>query len=145
MPKNASIEEVSRNLHSAALHLLRYVRTQDSALGVGPAQLSALSVIVFGGPLSLNELAKAEQVRPPTMSRVVDALVKAGLVKRELNRSDRRSVTITATPKGISLMHEGRSLREKQLVNLLKPLAQSELEQLQRASEIIARTLTPQY
>src|SRR5713101_5614504 len=100
------MEEVSRKLHSAALHLMRYVRTQDTALGIGPAQLSALSVVVFGGPQSLNELAKAEQVRPPTMSRIVDALVKEALVKREVRASDRRAVTITATEKGTRLMHE---------------------------------------
>src|SRR5437899_12296238 len=92
-----SLDDVSRKLHSAALHLMRYVRTQDTALGVGPAQLSALSVVVFGGPHSLNELAKAEQVRPPTMSRAVDALVREGLVKRGVNPSDRRAITITST------------------------------------------------
>jgi len=136
-----SLDDVSRKLHSAALHLMRYVRTQDTALGIGPAQLSALSVIVFGGPESLNELAKAEQVRPPTMSRIVDALVKEGLVKREVNRSDRRAITITSTEKGTRLMHEGRSRREKQLINLLKNLSQSEVDQLDQASEIVMRAL----
>src|SRR5881397_1095303 len=109
------LEEVGRSLHSNAIHLLRHVRTEDSAMGIGPAQASALSIVVFGGPLTLNELAKAEQVRPPTMSRLVDALVKEGLVKREVNRSDRRAITITSTEKGTRLMHEGRSRREKQL------------------------------
>jgi DNA-binding MarR family transcriptional regulator len=58
-------------LHSAAIHLLRRVRQQDTASGVGPAQLSALSVLVFAGPKTLGDLAAAEQVKPPTMSRVV--------------------------------------------------------------------------
>ncbi len=132
-----SLEEVSRKLHSAALHLTRYVRTQDTALGIGPAQLSALSVVVFGGPRSLNELAKAEQVRPPTMSRIVDALVKDELVKREVNTSDRRAIIVTSTEKGARLMHEGRSRREKQLINLLKNLNTDEVDQLERASDII--------
>ncbi len=136
-----SLEEVSRKLHSAALHLMRYVRTQDTALGVGPSQLSALSVVVFGGPRSLNELAKAEQVRPPTMSRIVDALVKGGLVKREVNKSDRRAITITPTGKGTRLMHEGKSRREKQLITLLKNLEPSDLEHVDRASEILTKAL----
>ena len=64
-------------LHSAAIHLLRKVRAQDRSAGIGPAQLSALSVLVFGGPRSLKELADAEQVRPPTMSRIVVGLERA--------------------------------------------------------------------
>ncbi len=67
-------------LHSAAIHLLRRVRLQDAAAGVGPAQLSALSVLVFAGPKALGELAAAEQVKPPTMSRVVAGLKRSRLV-----------------------------------------------------------------
>src|SRR5881296_2709 len=141
MTRDLSLEEVGRSLHSNAIHLLRRLRAEDSAMGIGPAQASALSVVVFGGPLTLNELAKAEQVRPPTMSRIVDALVKEGLVKREVNRSDRRAITITSTEKGTRLMHEGRSRREKQLINLLKNLSQSEVDQLDQASEIVMRAL----
>ena len=137
-----SLEEVSRKLHSAALHLMRYVRTQDTAMDIGPAQASALSVIVFGGPRSLNELARSEQVRPPTMSRVVDALVKEGLVKREVDASDRRAVKITATEKGAQLMHEGRSRRERQLIKLLKTLNNKEVDELDRASDIITAALS---
>lgn len=141
MSRTRGNDETARKLHSAALHLMRYVRIQDTALGVPPAQLSALSVIVFGGKKSLNELAKAEQVRPPTMSRIVDALVRDGLVKREIDRTDRRSIAITATEKGTRIMHEGRNRREKQLLELIRPLSKEEVELLDRASEILARSL----
>jgi len=141
MSKPPSREETARKLHSTALHLMRYVRAQDIALGVPPAQLSALSVIVFGGKTSLSDLAKAEQVRPPTMSRIVDALVRDGLVKREIDKKDRRSVIITATDKGTRIMHEGRSRREKRLLDLLQPLRREEIELLDRASEILSKEL----
>lgn len=141
MTSNISIEDVGRSLHSAAIHLLRRVRTQDEALGVGPAQLSALSVVVFGGPISLNDLAKAELVKPPTMSRIIDALVKEGLVKRDVNKTDRRAIVISAMARGTSLMHEGRSRREQALVELLKPLKKSDLESLKKAVEIISKIL----
>ena len=141
MTANLAIEDVGRGLHSSAIHLLRRVRTQDEALGVGPAQLSALSVVVFAGPISLNDLAKAELVKPPTMSRIIDALVKEGLVKREVNKTDRRAVVISATARGTSLMHEGRSRREQVLVELLKPLKKSDLECLAKAVEIISKIL----
>lgn len=142
MSRPRDLEETSRKLHSAALHLMRYVRTQDTLLGVPPAQLSALSVIVFGGKKSLTDLARAEQVRPPTMSRIVDALVQDGLVKREADRKDRRSVALTATEKGVRIMHEGRSRRERQLVDLLKGLSRPEIDLLDRASEILAESLS---
>lgn len=141
MSKPPSREEVARRVHSAALHLMRYVRTQDTALGVPPAQLSALSVIVFGGKTSLSDLAKAEQVRPPTMSRIIDALVRDGLVRRETDKTDRRSIIITATEKGTRIMHEGRGRREKRLLELLQPLRREEIDLLDRASEILAKEL----
>jgi DNA-binding MarR family transcriptional regulator len=145
MTKELSLEEVGRSLHSNAIHLLRHVRTEDSAMGIGPAQASALSVVVFVGPLKLNELAEAEQVRPPTMSRVVEALVKEGLVRREVNRDDRRSVMISPTDKGTKIMHEGRSRREKRLIKLLSRLDANEIRCLGKASSILSKILVAEH
>ena len=142
MSRTKTSEETARKLHSAALHLMRYVRAQDTALGVPPAQLSALSVVVFGGKKSLSDLAEAEQVRPPTMSRIVDALVSSGLVKREVDKTDRRSVVITSTDKGNRIMHEGRSRREKRLLELLHGLTREQVELLDQASDIVAKSLS---
>jgi DNA-binding MarR family transcriptional regulator len=143
--RELSLEEVGRSLHSNAIHLLRDVRTEDSAMGIGPAQASALSVVVFGGPLSLNALAEAEQVKPPTMSRVVEALVKEGLVRREVNRDDRRSVIISSTDKGTRVIHEGRSRREKRLIKLLSQLDHDEITCLGKASGILSRILVSKH
>src|SRR5260370_10450111 len=90
-PKPPRPEEIADRLHSAAIHLLRRVRVQDAASGISPARLSALSVIVFGGPISLSDLAGTEQGRPPTMSRVLDALEAALLARRRINQQDCRS------------------------------------------------------
>ena len=139
------LEEVGRSLHSNAIHLLRHVRTEDSAMGIGPAQASALSVVVFGGPLMLNELAEAEQVRPPTMSRVVEALVREGLVRRETNRDDRRSVMISPTDKGTRILHEGRNRRERRLIKLLSKLDADEIRCLGKASRILSRILVVEH
>ena len=89
----------------------------------------------------MSGLAKVEQVRPPTMSRIIDALVREGLVKREVDKTDRRSVIITATDKGTRIMHAGRSRREKRLLELLQPLRREEIDLLDRASEILAKEL----
>src|SRR5215467_12897969 len=106
--------EVADRLHSAAIHLLRRLRVRDLASGVGPAQLSALSVLVFGGPRSLGELAEAEQVRPPTMSRIVAGLEREGLVRRH-ETADKRRVRLEATAKGTKMLWEGRKRRVESL------------------------------
>jgi DNA-binding MarR family transcriptional regulator len=87
------------------------VRTVDSKSGLTASRLSALSVIVFGGPISISELAEAEQVRPPTISRLVKELEWEGLVSRQRDTRDRRVTRIRATSKGRRLLFEGRERR----------------------------------
>ena len=106
----------------AAIHLLRLVRQVDVAAGLGPAQLSALSVLVFGGPRSLGALAAAEQVRPPSMTRVVQELETAGYVRRRPDASDKRAIRLEATAKGRRLMLDGRDRRAALLASWLGAL-----------------------
>ena len=94
MPKTEkrNIVALADALHSAAIHLLRQVRAEDRNSGIGPAQLSALSVLVFGGSMSLRRLAAMEQVKPPTMVRIVRGLVERGLVVTGADASDARKI-----------------------------------------------------
>jgi len=131
--------DVAARLHSASIRLLRTLRREDDGSGLSAPRLSALSVVVFGGPVSLAELAEAEQVRPPTMSRIVDALVQRGFVTREPAPGDRRSVRIMATPDGISLLQAGRERRVHALIRRLGRLADSERRALARGVEIMER------
>ena len=78
-------------LHSAAIHLLRRLRVEDEALGISAPRLSALSVLVFAGPRRVGELAEAEQVEPPTMTRLVDGMERDGYVVRGPDPDDRRA------------------------------------------------------
>jgi DNA-binding MarR family transcriptional regulator len=142
MSKRANTEDLADRLHSAAIHLLRLVRVQDTASGLGPARLSALSVIVFGGPVSLNELARAEQVRPPTMSRIVDALEAARLARRRINERDRRAVLIEATSRGATILKQGRRRRVRFLAAYLARLSAAELMQIDHAVQAIRKALT---
>lgn len=132
---------VAERLHAAAIHLLRRVRVADAATGIGPARLSALSVVVFGGPLTLGALAAAEQVKPPTMSRLVAALVHSGLAKRAVDAADRRVVRVQATRKGRALLQRGRRRRLELLAARLRRLPRQELRVLGRAAELIERAL----
>jgi DNA-binding MarR family transcriptional regulator len=142
MAKLNKVEELADRLHSAAIHLLRQVRVQDSASGLAPARLSALSVLVFGGAMSLNALAKAEQVRPPTMSRIVDALESEGLVRRTVNQQDRRAVVLEATEKGTAILWQGRKRRVKFLAKHLSRLNKEEREMIDDAIKAIQKAMT---
>ena len=135
------LREIATRLHSGAIRLLRTLRREDDGSGLSAPRLSALSVIAFAGPLSLAELAAAEQVKPPTMSRIVDALVAQGLATREVPAEDRRSIRIAATVRGIEVMEAGRDRRVRALIARLHGLADSELRALGRAAEIIERSV----
>src|ERR1700691_4899432 len=139
MAKRAQIEDLADHLHSAAILLLRLVRVQDTASGIAPARLSALSVIVFGGPVSLSDLARAEQVKPPTMSRIVDALEVDGLARRRVNQQDRRALLIEATEKGAVMVTDGRKRRVKFLASYLSQLDTSEISARERAVRAVQK------
>ena len=130
-------------LHSAAIHLLRRLRREDARTEapIGPAGLSALSVLVFGGPRTIGELARAEQVRLPTMSRLVTSLERYGMVTRSPDPDDRRVVVVRPTPTGRSVMRRGRERRVQALVDLLGELPAGQVEQLGHAAELIESAL----
>src|SRR5438045_4807421 len=137
---NRTVEAADR-FHSAAIHALRHVRREDPASGLSAARLSALSVLVFGGPRTLGELAAAEQVRPATMTRIVQALEAAGLVARERDARDGRVMRIRATAKGERVMWRGRKRRVERLAALLGQLAVAEVAQIREAAELVERAL----
>jgi len=128
---------MATGLHAAAIRLLRMLRREDQASGISAPRLSALSVIVFAGPVSLARLAAAEQVKAPTMSRIVEGLVKDGLATRDPDPANRRMVRIAATAEGTRLLEAGRARRVRALSGRLERLADSEQRALQRGVEIL--------
>jgi DNA-binding MarR family transcriptional regulator len=129
-------------LHSAAIHILRRVRVSDVETGISPARLSALSVLVFGGPRTMSELAAAEQVRLPTMSALVRSLEADGLVRRAADPSDARAVRLRPTAKGKRLLLRGRQRRIENVAELLEPLSARELRTVHDAVAILERALS---
>src|SRR5467141_5370325 len=96
---------IADRLHSAAIQLLRRLRVEDKALGLTGPRASALSVIVLRGPLTMSALAEAEQVRRPTISRLIDGLERRGLVRRVSHADDGRVQLVEATAAGRRLLH----------------------------------------
>lgn len=134
--------ELANRLNSAAIHLLRRIAQEDGADGVTGARLSALSVLVYGGPQSLGSLARRERVSTPTMSRIVDALVRDGIVERVADEDDRRSVRLTPTPDGRRLMERGRARRIERLARELATLDPKERKALTKAVAALERLET---
>ncbi len=133
------VEAVADRLHSAALHLLRRLRTEDDALGVSPPRLSALSVVVFAGPIGIGALAAAEGVAAPTMTRLVDGLERDGLVRRRPDPADARGVLVEPTATGKRILTKGRRQRVRTLAEGLAGLTSEELADIRRGAELIER------
>jgi len=139
---SAEAEEIADGLHSASIHLLRKLRRVDSQTGLNAPRLSALSVIVFAGPLTLGDLAAAEQVKPPTMTRIVDALVVLGLAVKNKNAQDARSLLISATAQGRKLLLAGRKRRVQTLARQIAALNANERASLHTALATLWRVIS---
>ena len=137
----ASSHEIAERLHSAAVHLLRAVRREDESGSLSGPRLSALSVIVFAGAVTLGDLAAAEQVRPPTMTRIVKALEQRGLVVRKQNAEDGRSIYILATTSGKRELLLGRKRRIQALVREIDKLPGTEQSLLGSAAQILTKVV----
>jgi DNA-binding MarR family transcriptional regulator len=129
----SELRETADRLHSLAIHLLRRLRKVDEATGLSGPRLSALSVVVFAGPVTLTELAAAEQVKPPTMTRLVQGLEAEGLVRRRADAEDGRVSRVEATPRGRKILLDGRARRVEMLSGILASLEPADRDDLQRA------------
>jgi DNA-binding MarR family transcriptional regulator len=138
---NARKAGIASRLHSAAIHLLRWVREVDLKMGLSPARASALSVLVFAGERTIGELAAAEQVTAPTMTRLVAALEADGYVKRTPGSDDKRAVFVRATAKARRVLEAGRRRRVEELERLLGGASEADWTRVERVVELLERTL----
>ena len=133
----ANQHELADRLHSVAIHMLRALRVEDEASGLSPSRLSALSVVVFAGPLRLSDLATKEGVSAPTMSRLARALEADGLIQRQPDPDDGRSALFEATSVGRRLLDEARQRRLERLAGGLEGLDQHSITQLRAAVALL--------
>jgi len=135
----ASLEAVASALNSGAIHLLRSLAAVDRLAGLTPARLSALSVIVFGGSRPLGELAAAEGVAGPTMTRIVDGLVAGGLAERRPDPRDGRAALIEATPTGEELMRAAAGRRISAIASAIAELPAADRRRLAASAGLLDR------
>ena len=138
MSERATARDAAERLHAASVPLLRHVRKEDEASGLSAARLSALAAVARDGPLGLSDLAAAEHVTAPTMTRIVYGLEASGLVSK---RWEGRSVGISATARGRRVLGRARTRRVDNLADRLRELKPAELARVAEAAELIETAL----
>lgn len=136
-----SSEELADRVHSLAMQLLRRVRAADFESVLSEARLSALSVLVFSGPRTVGELAAADQVTAPTMSRLVTALEREGYVRRETDTDDGRRVRVVVTPEGVRALSEARRQRVSRVADFLDAIDEDDRRTVMEATELLEAAL----
>jgi DNA-binding MarR family transcriptional regulator len=131
--------ETATAINSGAIHILRSLRRVDRLAGLPAARLSALSVLVFGGPCSMGQLAAAEDVAAPTMTRIVDGLEQSGLARRRVQPGPGRPVEVSATAKGERLMRRAAGRRLDALTAAMQQLSASDQRRLHAAAPALDR------
>jgi DNA-binding MarR family transcriptional regulator len=139
-PVSTDTAELAARLRLGVTRLARRLRQQAQAeAGITPSMLAALSTLERQGTLTMRELCAAEQVQPPTMTRIVAALVESGLATREPDPSDGRVVWVRPTSEGSRFIERSRRRREAYLAKALKRLDERELAALEDATAILER------
>jgi DNA-binding MarR family transcriptional regulator len=126
-------------INSGAIHVLRALRIVDRQAGLTAARLSALSVLVFGGPHSLGALAAAEDVTSPTMTRIVDGLERDGLARRKVLAGAGRPVEVSATARGRRLMQRAADRRLDAISAALDKLSAADQRRISDAAPVLER------
>ncbi len=129
---------LAARLRLGVTRLARRLR-QEAEAGITPSMLAALSSVERQGPLTMGDLCGAEQVQPPTMTRIVAALVEAGLVAREADPDDGRVTWVRVTTEGRRLLERSRQRKEAFLAQALASLDPRELETLGDAAAVLER------
>lgn len=130
-------EGLSSALRVATMRLSRRLRQQGQRDGLTPTQLAALSTVDRLGPLSLGELANAEKVQPPSMTRVVSVLELAGFLERTIDPSDARVARVSMTPAGRAQVAAIRLRRDEWLEDRLRALPPEDLAAIRRAVAVL--------
>jgi DNA-binding MarR family transcriptional regulator len=135
--------ELAARLRLVVMRLARRLR-QQAPEALSPSQLSVLSTLESHGPLTPTELAAAERVKPPTITRVAAILAEAGLVRRKSDPGDRRSSRVELTARGRELIERDRRRKTAYLAKQIAKLSEEEVRALNRAVELIERMVEEQ-
>ena len=134
------LTDAANRLNSLSIHLVRCVSQAAHGDEITPARQSLLSVKVFGGAVTVSELARAENVSVPAVTRMLDALETDGLAYREPSEDDRRAVNVLPTEAGLYVMEAARARRVQRIADELSFLTREELEVVLKAAELLGES-----
>ncbi|HJQ41818.1 MAG TPA: MarR family transcriptional regulator [Jatrophihabitantaceae bacterium] len=132
-----TISELAALLRPSLLRLTRLVRNQRVDMSVTLTQLSAMATVAKHGPMTAGELATAERVQPPSMTKVLANLEERGLVRRDAAPNDRRQAIVSITPAGVELLDEERRSRDAWLSQQLAKLTPDERATLRNVVPVL--------
>lgn len=142
----ADAADPSQLANALRLLIARLARQQRQSAALEPHDLTASRLAALGslarlGPLTLGELAAAEGVQPPTMTRIVTKLEELGLLQKTEDPADRRLTRLAATPDGARLLDDVRSRESAYLARRLAKMDTEERGQLARVLPILEKLL----
>jgi DNA-binding MarR family transcriptional regulator len=133
--------ELVARLRLTIMRLARRLRQQAASTDVTPSMLSVMSTLEGRGSLTLGEVAEAESVRSPTMTKIVSRLEAAGLVARIPDPQDKRITRVGLSRAGARLIERHRARKDVYLATRLRRLDEEEIDVLRRAAGILERVL----
>jgi len=133
--------ELANRLRPVLLMLNRHLRREAHAEGITGGQAALLAQIRNHPGQGVRELAAREGISPPSMTRYLDRLEKAGLVVRTRSAEDARRVRLALTPKGVRVLRSVRRRRTAWLAERLDGLGAAELRTIDEAIEPLGRLL----
>jgi DNA-binding MarR family transcriptional regulator len=131
--------ELVGSLRVGVMRLARRLRQERSGSDLTLTQLSALGSLSRYGDLTLGELAAIEKVKPPSMTRTINALQDAGLVTRTAHESDGRQVVVGLTDVARAVLDEDRRRRDAWLATHLADLEPRERDLLRTVAPLLDR------
>lgn len=138
MNEPAPQESTITTLRAATLVLARRMRYQLADEDISPAEATVLGRLRHG-PLTPGQLAKAEHVRPPSMTKTVERLEQRGYVRRKADPSDGRQTLVVRTPAGEAFSERSRELRTAWLAEHFDKLDPADQRLIERAAGALRR------
>ena len=131
---------VASELRSTFRKLKQRVRDQGDNNDLTPSQSSVLLRLEQDGAATVSSLARAEGMRPQSMSAIVTPLQKSGLVRGTADPSDGRQTLISLTPKYLKWIEQRRAARQDWITTAIsRKFSVQEQKQLQAALKLLSR------
>jgi DNA-binding MarR family transcriptional regulator len=124
----------AEQVYLAVQHTARVFRGLDTELGLSPARFSVLATLRYQGPQRVGALARLEDVAQPTITRLVVALEREGLVERHADPGDRRGSVVRLTAEGRALVRRARSRKIAWIERALRDLKPADIAAAERAA-----------